>query len=177
MRRLSGRALTAAILAAGAVALSTVADRLGAFERLELVLYDALLTRFRAHQPRSEDVAILAVDDLTLQGISAKHRMQFGTWPYSRNFWAILVRYLHAAGARALIFDMAMDEPSQNAADDDAFAKAVAESELPTYLGFVTRPLSAEEEQAGVAPKRGAAKNRLDVGRFQPLEVADDAFG
>ncbi|MDP3499843.1 MAG: adenylate/guanylate cyclase domain-containing protein [Myxococcales bacterium] len=90
---------------------------------------------------RSEDVMVVALDDGTMTYVSENEFMaqRYGrNLPFDRIIWADLVTYLSKAGARAIVFDMVMNEPSSNGLGDLAFGKALEEIETPVILGFST---------------------------------------
>lgn len=90
---------------------------------------------------RSEDVMVVALDDATMTYVSETEFMaqRYGrNLPFDRIIWADLVTYLSKAGARAIVFDMVMNEPSSNGLGDLAFGKALEQIETPVILGFST---------------------------------------
>ena len=82
-------------------------------DRLNLWLYDIATTSLPAKP--SDDVAIVAIDELSLNRI--------GRWPWQRSVHAEVIRKLHAAGADTIVFDILFTEPSP---DDSALARAMA---------------------------------------------------
>lgn len=92
---------------------------------------------------RSEDVVIVALDDVTMTQVSEQEflRQRYGAnLPFDRVVWADLVTYLSRAGARAIVFDMVMNEQSSDGTGDLAFANALKEIQTPVILGFNTSP-------------------------------------
>ncbi|MGV3621177.1 MAG: CHASE2 domain-containing protein [Archangium sp.] len=90
---------------------------------------------------RSEDIVIVALDDNTMSQISNNggFRQRYGSnLPYDRVIWADLVSYLSQAGAKAIVFDMVMNEPSSDGTGDLAFAGTLDEQNAPLILGFNT---------------------------------------
>lgn len=111
----------------------------------ELGAYDTGLDTFTGKdwfppgkKPVSKDIVIVAIDDTTLEKVSANDglRLQYGAWPYSRNVWAHTFSYLAARGARAVVFDAVVDEPHPDAAGDGFMAEVAREAGVPVYLGF-----------------------------------------
>lgn len=93
-------------------------------DRLNLWLYDIATTSLPAEP--SDDVAIVAIDELSLNRI--------GRWPWQRDVHADIIRKLHAAGAETIVFDILFPEPSP---DDEALARAMADHGnvvLPIHL-------------------------------------------
>ena len=92
---------------------------------------------------RSEDVVIVALDDVTMTQVSEQEflRQRYGAnLPFDRVVWADLVTYLSKAGAKAIVFDMVMNEQSSDGTGDLAFANALKEIQTPVILGFNTSP-------------------------------------
>jgi adenylate cyclase len=90
---------------------------------------------------RSEDVMVVALDDGTMEYVAKDEFLsqRYGrNLPFDRIIWADLVTYLSKAGARAIVFDMFMNEPSSNGLGDLAFAKALDSIDTPVILGFTT---------------------------------------
>src|SRR5512142_761886 len=90
-------------------------------QSLELKTVDL---RFRTlHDPARADtgVVIVDVDNLSLDLL----RPSLGRYPWPRDVWEALVRYLAAGGARAIGFDFTFPDPDlANPAADAAFAAA-----------------------------------------------------
>jgi len=74
-------------------------------------------------------------------------REQSLPWPWPREFYAKVVRYLEAAGAKGVAFDMLFTEPSNFGVDDDLlFAQTLGSSMpivLPVALQRSTQPIDA----------------------------------
>ena len=96
--------LLTVILAAGGLFLSDS----NSLERLDLVLYDALLPL--QNNSMSEQVVVVAIDDASIQAL--------GRWPWSRRQHALLLDRLTSMGARAVGIDILFSE-QQN---DDPWA-------------------------------------------------------
>jgi adenylate cyclase len=109
---------------------------------LERILYDSALTRFTHRAELSSDIVVLGIDQPSLERVrnNPTYARNFGNYPWSRNLWAHVVDELAHRGARAVLFDMVMDEPSTDASTDLAFAQAVRDTGMPSYLGVSTHP-------------------------------------
>lgn len=90
------------ILVASAILAALALSWTRAFDLYELQTYD---WRFQLRGPRPVSDRIVLVDiwDDTLEGL--------GAWPIDRDYHAILIRALHAAGAEAVAFDILFSEP------------------------------------------------------------------
>jgi adenylate cyclase len=90
---------------------------------------------------RSEDVIIVALDDLTMTEVTESNtlKQRYGAnLPFDRIVWADLIQYLEAAGARAVLFDMVFNEPSSNGLGDKALGDAMDAVKIPVVMGFNT---------------------------------------
>ncbi|MCE3289635.1 MAG: hypothetical protein K0R83_1647 [Caulobacter sp.] len=85
-----------------------------ALERANNLVYDGLM-RLRGGEP-SEQVVIVAIDNRSIAAL--------GRWPWPRQVHARLIDRLHAAGARAVAYDVLFTEPSP--VGDEALAGALA---------------------------------------------------
>lgn len=89
--------------------------------------YSTLDFRFkiRPEQPVDENIVIIHIGDDTID--------KLGEWPIPRRYHALLVRALHSAGAKEIIFDVFFSEPAKG---DDVFANALKETDS-TYLPYI----------------------------------------
>jgi adenylate cyclase len=151
----------------------------------ELGAYDTGLDTFTqkawfplGHAPMSNDIVIVAIDDVTLEKISANEglRLQYGAWPYSRNVWAHTFSYLAQRGARAVVFDAVVDEPHPDAAGDGFMAQLARESGLPVYIGFnvvADRPALPKVEAKNVLALPKAPEKPAEV-KKEPEEFPEE---
>jgi CHASE2 domain-containing sensor protein len=112
------------------VLLALALDLTGVLNRWDLLFHDWSLAR--QSRPPAEDIVIVAIDEQSLR--------ELGRWPWSRRVHADLVRKLTAAGAKAIMLDIAFVEP--DAADP------AADRNLATTLadhGYVVLPVLNEQ--------------------------------
>lgn len=99
--------------------------------RLDLIEYrglDWLHRNFPETSKVSSDIVIVYIDQKSIDAF--RHGMGVG-WPWPRDFYGRAAWYLHAAGAKAVVFDATFSEPSVFAddyGDDQAFAQAMSAS-------------------------------------------------
>jgi adenylate cyclase len=125
--------------------------------------------------PRQADRGIVAVvlDQASLDTVAAP-RSAGGleqAWPWPRDFHATLVRYLAAAGARAIVFDVVFGERSTYAQmgvtdDDAAFAAAVSRERVVHAIAL--------ERDAGPAADRVWAPTLRAAPLTRRLSVVPD---
>ena len=147
----------------------------GRLDRVENRGLDWLQRNFKDTAPVSRDIVILYIDQ---KSIDFFQRARHIGWPWPRDSYALVVQYLHAAGARAVIFDAIFSEPSVFAGeynDDQAFSSAMIES------GRVFQTLLLHEKVKGGAPTdeerlahlAGRGLNYEHQGGSAPLEYKD----
>ena len=95
-------------------------------------------------------IVLAAVDEDSLAA--------FGRWPWPRDRFGYIVKYLHEAGAKAVVFDILFLEPDENDPEFDAvFAEEVRAA------GNVFFPFLLQRDAAGmklpIAPLREAARD------------------
>src|ERR1019366_4598339 len=70
-------------------------------------------------------IVIIALDDTSF---TAPEMLEnFGRWPWRREFWALLVHYLHECGAKVIGIDTTFEGKDPHEGDDDLFAKVLRE--------------------------------------------------
>ncbi len=85
------------------------------FEVVELKALDHLVRRYAEPANADSNLVLLAIDESSLEA--------FGRWPWPRDRYGYVVRYLKQAGARAVVFDVMFFEPDENAEEfDQSFA-------------------------------------------------------
>lgn len=94
----------------------------GGFEFLENRSFDLRVELAPPRRPPPAEIVILDIDNPSFAALS----QAIGRWPWTRLLWSELVKYLHAAGARAVVFDVvfAGREPEVDA----EFAQALSET-------------------------------------------------
>lgn len=85
------------------------------------------------------DIVVVAIDDASIRNLSEVYKVN---WPWPREFYGLVARYMSDAGARAVVFDMLFTEREVDRVDVDAdaseqaFADAIADSGV-VVLGSV----------------------------------------
>ena len=134
-------------LAALSTAVATACWKLGLMwlPDAERIIYDSVLTRFTREQRMSSDIVVVAIDQTSLDGVrnNPTYARNFGNYPWARSLWARVVEELAHQGARAVLFDMVMDERYTDASADLAFTEVLRDTGMPFYLGMSTHPSAA----------------------------------
>lgn len=94
-----------------------------AMRRGELQANDLLLRTVGLGAPAGDDVVLAIVNQADLDAIAAQNGEG---WPWPREYWAVLTRFLHDAGASVVAFDLLFTEPSRYPEDDRALGDAIA---------------------------------------------------
>ncbi len=147
------------VLTVAAVLLVACASFFSWFACQENFFYD-LRFRLRPPEPVSSDIVIIEISDDTLTNL--------GHWPLPRDFHASLIDVLRALGARAVVFDLLLSEPSPY---DTVLAQAMRDSGNV----YLPKAFYLDEE----APRRGVfPESRMVLGGIvRVLERATKGFG
>jgi adenylate cyclase len=98
-------------------------------EKLELAARDTAM-RVRGLKPVDDRIVIVDIDDQSLAWVGER-------WPWSRSRMAEIVRWLNAAGAEVIAFDIFLFDPSSDPQDDEDLAQAFAESQAVVTVSQV----------------------------------------
>ncbi|WP_239014262.1 CHASE2 domain-containing protein [Archangium violaceum] len=103
---------------------------------LERALHDRALTTFTRSQAQSPDIVVVAIDQSSLDGVrdNPAYARDFGHYPWTRGLWTRVMEELSHQGARAVLFDGVMDEPSTDTSVEFDFARVLRETGLPVAL-------------------------------------------
>lgn len=124
-----------------------------AIERLRHLTFDT----YNKWQPRpaGNDTVIIDIDEASIR--------QYGQWPWPRTLLADMTDKLHAAGARAIVFDIVFSE------QDRTSPRALAET-LPTAATFL-RQLPDHDDVFAAAIARAGNVVMGFVGANQPTDM------
>lgn len=120
------------------------------FQRLDAWLSDAQQALV-ASERYFDDAVVIDIDDASLQALQP----HFGTWPYGRDTYALVIDYLAEMGARTVILDILFADPRDK---DDQLAAAIRRNQNVVLIAST---------QAGNATANPA--NRSDLERVRPL--------
>ncbi|MFM7141287.1 MAG: CHASE2 domain-containing protein, partial [Alphaproteobacteria bacterium] len=110
-------------------------------QRGELASGDVLVRTFGMEVASDKRVVLAIANQADLDSISS----QTGEgWPWPREYWAVLVRWLADAGASVVAFDLFFTEPSRYPEDDRALGEAIASSGR-VVLGAGTSSIAIDE--------------------------------
>jgi len=154
-------------LAVAAVAAIAATVVLLSGTRLENATVDA---RFALrHAGPADGLVVVAIDDASIG--------RLGAWPFRRREHARAIARLHAAGVRAIVYDVQFTEPSPHASDDLALYNALGEAGGAVLATSTsddqgrTRVLGGDDVLAEIDSRAGAANFDSDVIRRYPARV------
>ncbi len=110
------------------------------FDVAELKALDHLVRRYADPAKADSNLLLLAIDESSLEA--------FGRWPWPRDRFGYVVRYLRQAGAKAVVFDVMFFEADENAEEfDQSFADDLKAA------GNVFLPMLFQAEAAALPPE------------------------
>ncbi len=127
----------ALLFALAAFLITAVFETSDVFRRFDYDLSDAHRRLF-APDVKFDDVVVIDVDEDSLAQLQPK----IGAWPYDRDIYALILQWLHRAGARAVAFDIVFSETRKG---DEAFAQALDERAV---LAAAALPFTFERDAA-----------------------------
>ncbi|MFC1694371.1 CHASE2 domain-containing protein [Candidatus Latescibacterota bacterium] len=116
--------------------LLAVLSNTGTLDFFNWKLYDVLVTIYRSTPEQRDNVVFACIDQ---KSIDYFDRISNISWPWPREFYAQLLRYLAGCGAKAVVFDIIFSEPGidreETSGDemDDDFSDAIEETGI-AYL-------------------------------------------
>lgn len=132
LRPWSRRARAGALIGVAAGLLAAASANLPLVETWERRTLDMRVRGFADSRQADPAIVAVVIDQKSLDAISAS-REQGGldqSWPWPRDYYAVVLRYLLEAGVRAVAFDLVFSEPSLHSrlgvVDDDAELARVA---------------------------------------------------
>lgn len=90
----------------------------------ELKSFDIRQNLTSQNKTPSDKIAILAIDDNSLEILSSK----YGAWPFDRMAYVDIINHLEKAGARQIVFDLMFLNSSKNKASDNALINAITKN-------------------------------------------------
>ena len=128
--------------------LMTVLFMNGTFQSLDWKLFDSFMKIHRSTPEKKNNVAIICIDQVSLEFFIGNSN----SWPWPRDFYAILTEYLAGCGAKAILYDAIFSDPdiertgSKGIDNDTFFGEAISESGR-TYLVADAQPGFIPENQ------------------------------
>lgn len=132
---------------------------------LEWKSWDARLRLLAASGAANPDIALVLIDQASLDVYEKEMALP---WPWPRQMYSALLRFLKAGGARAVAFDLVFSEGSYFGVEDDAdMARTMAESGN-VYLSYF---LSEKDGASGQAESEGLGRFALTEQDVPPRAV------
>jgi adenylate cyclase len=131
------KVIAAALIAALATALGFAAHHTPgvkvAMSALDDTLYDAFYHFRKPVDRKNTPIVIVTADDESKDTL-AKKKIR---WPYPRILWGSAVQYMEKCGAKAVVFDVIFEEPSNF---DAEFGKQLDSAKIPVVMGAIIQP-------------------------------------
>jgi adenylate cyclase len=169
----SHRLIRGLIVGLMAFAVALAASRTRLLEPLEWKSWDARLRLLARPERADRDIVLFLIDQYSLDF----YEEQNVSWPWPRQMYSAVVRYLMAGRAKAIFFDLILSEPSAYGEEDDRnLARAMSQARnvfLPIFLS------KEKEPETGLRRARAAQAYTL-LHRFKemrpfPAQAVDTA--
>lgn len=132
----------------------------------ELKTLDHRFQQYADPRRADKNLILVAVDEPSLE--------TFGRWPWPRDRFGYVVRYLREAGAKAVVFDILFLEPDEGAAEFDAtFAEEIRRAGN-VFLAFLLLPSRGATR---VPPMPQSATMRVERASDRVGDPSHAAFG
>ncbi|HTP12043.1 MAG TPA: adenylate/guanylate cyclase domain-containing protein [Bacteroidota bacterium] len=139
----------------------------GLLDGVELKTLDVRFLEASHPEEADTNIVLIAIDQNSLEAFADRNVQ----WPWSRDFYALLVDYLHTAGASAVSFDILLDRhdfdrrESDGAVTDSAFANSMRAS------GNVLLVTQLARREKGDKPGAAILDRHLTRGDFSAISV------
>jgi adenylate cyclase len=104
--KLSKNLRNSILLTVAVSAISITLYSMDVLQRMEWIAYDWFVKQQRSHTRAPQDIAIILIDDATLQAMDPV----VGRWPWPRSVFADVIDFLAMGEPRAVVFDMLFSE-------------------------------------------------------------------
>ncbi len=139
----------------------------GVLDTVELKTLDWRFLEASHPEEADSSIVLIAIDQNSLENFQNQNVI----WPWPRDFYALVVDYLHAAGARSVSFDILFDRrdfdrrESEGAVTDSIFAESMKNSGNVLLVTYLSKRLKGDEP-GGVILDR-----QLTDGTFPPVAI------
>jgi adenylate cyclase len=119
----------------------------GVLDSVELKTLDWRFLEASHPEEADTSIVLIAIDQNSLEAFQNRNVI----WPWPRDFYALVVDYLHAAGARSVSFDILFDRgdfdrrESDGAVTDSTFAKSMKNSGNVLLVTHLSKRLRGDE--------------------------------
>lgn len=160
------------LITLAAVALCSTAAFSGRFDEIESRTWDWRLRSIAASTSADPNIKIIVIDQSSLDHFARNDSVY---WPWFREMYVAVIKYLQRSGARGVAFDILFTEPSAYGVEDDkAFEEAMAGS-LPVLVGAALRTSgSTGADAAQLEVFRAKQESRRKLTRFDDFYLRND---
>jgi adenylate cyclase len=119
----------------------------GVLDSVELKTLDWRFLEASHPEEADTSIVLIAIDQNSLEAFQNRNVI----WPWPRDFYALVVNYLHAAGARSVSFDILFDRgdfdrrESDGAVTDSTFAQSMKNSGNVLLVTHLSKRLKGDE--------------------------------
>ncbi len=113
--------------------------------RIEYPFLDWNLRRLAAQSPPDPDIALLDIDEPTLEAMAP----DYGRYPWTRAVYGQLIEGLARQKPAAIVFDILLVDPHKEHAQDDLYLIRVAQRTRNVFFPMVRLPGGAEADTKG----------------------------
>ncbi|HEY7086986.1 MAG TPA: adenylate/guanylate cyclase domain-containing protein [Tepidisphaeraceae bacterium] len=141
----------ATVCTLGALLLARFPPFSGSVELVDTALYDAFYKQRTPESRADGPIVIIAVDQQSIDKMAASENHY--RWPWPREYWGAVAAYLEKCGAKAIVFDLLFEEPSNynnETGDDGNFGRMLDAVRIPVIQSCRA---SASTTQPAFAPK------------------------
>ncbi len=186
MAKAHKKSLPAIVISLAAILLTLGLNGAGLFQPLENIAYDWRLKSIRSDVSAPEDVAVVLIDEPSLQSMSGL----VGRWPWPRSVHADAIDFINQGGPKAIIFDILFTEPQGTREDaeaqqsDQRLIDSTAEAANVIHSLQITHELEAENTNINRAMPPSLTKHAVTYSAstllggnhfFGPLPGLDEA--
>ena len=119
----------------------------GALDSVELKTLDWRFLEASHPEEADTSIVLISIDQNSLEAFQNRNVI----WPWPRNVYALVVDYLHSAGARSVAFDILFDRrdfdrlESDGAVTDSVFAESMKNSGNVLLVTYLSKRLKGDE--------------------------------
>ena len=139
----------------------------GALDSVELKTLDWRFLEASHPEEADTNIVLIAIDQNSLDAFQSRNVL----WPWPRDVYALVVDYLHAAGAKSVSFDMLLDRrdfdrrESDGAVTDSIFAESMKNSGNVLLVTHLAKRLKGDEPGGAILDRH------LTDGVFPPIAI------
>jgi len=125
------------LVGVGAFLIAFIFYQFEIFKPLEWKSWDLRLRLFSSPSKANKDIVLFFIDQYSLD---VYEKQQGLPWPWPRQIYSAVIKYLERGGAKACVFDLTLSENSRYGIEDDkVFSEAMAQAKNVLLTFFLSR--------------------------------------